>query len=204
VGVQKIPSSEDALRKHAAVAQLKALVDAGCDRSEIVTLLDLAFLTVESWDSQIGMGLRDLKTALTEIRNCADIIGRLNRTEVLYRAIVEHRIPDFVSLCELADLPESLRRYASAVKWFCQIVGPKRRPRLLAWKAWIVAVVWESTNRPHDVEVASLIGAVLDDADYSAEVHKTWRFRHRALIQKSRNKVRDRQFGQSLRSIRSR
>jgi hypothetical protein len=190
-GRKPLSTVETVLEDHLADRHLQTLVDAGSDRNELITLMDLAFLADESWETQIGMKLRDFKRAMKDVRDCANKIDRLNRSELIYRAAIEHRFPGFVGLLESPTIAERLREYATMLDWLCRVLGPKRSIRLHTWKAWIVAVVTEGTKRPHDLEVSSLIAAVLDDPNYSLDAHKTWRAKHLPLIEMMKKKIQD-------------
>ncbi len=199
-GKKPLSTVETVLEDHLAAPHLQALVDAGCDRNELMTLMDLAFLTDESWEAQIGMKLRHFKAAINHVRHCAEIIDRLNRSKLIYRASIEYRIPGFVGLRESPTIAEQLRKYAIRLDWLRRMAGPKRSIQLHAWKAYVVAVVTEGTKKPHDLEVSSLIAAVLDDAKYSLDAHKTWRRKHLPLIEEIRKTVRDRRLKKAFSS----
>ena len=184
-------SIETVLEDNSAIRDLHTLEKAGCNRNELITLLELAFLSDESWKTQIGMSLRNIKRAIAHIRHCADIIDRLNDSELMYRASIEHRLPGFVGLRESPTLAERLREYAAKLEMLRRVFGPKRSIRLQAWKAWIVAVVTEDTKRAHDWEISYLIAAVLDEPKYSADAHKAWRRKYVPLIAAMRKKVQD-------------
>jgi hypothetical protein len=185
-------SVEAVLQGNVATRDLHILEKAGCNRNELITLLELAFLADESWETQIGMKLRDFKSAVTHIRDCANTIDRLNRSELIYRASIEHRLPGFIGLLEPPTLAERVREYANNLEWLRNVFGPKRSHRLHAWKAYIVAVVTEDTKKAHDLEVSSLIAAVLDNHTYSLDAHKTWRLKHPELIVEMRKILQDR------------
>jgi len=189
------------LRDHAALQHLQALVDAGCKRNEVMSLLELAFWTDESWKQLVDMGLPRLKREIRQIRNCANIIERLNRSDLVYHVSIEIQLPQFVAVRKSPTLPEQLREYANALDSLRRVFGPKSRPRLHAWKAWIVAVVTEDTKAPHDREVSSLIGAVLDDPKYSEKAHQKWRLDHIDHIKLMKKKVLQRRQKINLKSI---
>jgi len=168
---------------------LQALVDAGCKRNEVMSLLELAFWTDESWKQLVEMDLPRFKREIRQIRHCADIIDRLNRSDLIYHASIESQLPQFVGLHKSRTLPEQLREYADALDSLRRLFGPKPKPRRHAWKAWIVGVVTEDTKAPHDRDVSSLIGAVLDDPEYSEKAHQKWRLDHTDLIELMRNQI---------------
>src|SRR6267154_1686462 len=147
---------ERILRDHAADPDLQTLVDAGCNRDELVFALDLAFLADESWKEIVGMDLRAFKTAIARIRDCAGVIDRLNRSELICRMSIEQSDPRFVGLHEPPTIPERLRAYAELLDTLPRVYGPKRRIRGHAWKAWVTAIVMAETGKPHDREVSSL------------------------------------------------
>lgn len=180
---------ETVLNDHSALQHLKTLVDAGCNRSELLSLLDLAFFANESWDTLVGRDLRAFKGAIAQIRACASVIEGLNRSELVYHVTIEIGDPRFLRLNELPDLSERLREYAGSLDLLRVMYGPKSAIRRHAWKAWIVARVMEDTKRPHDREVASLIAVVLGEAEYSEKAHQAWRLDHRGLIEKMHEKL---------------
>ena len=166
-----------------------------------MSLLELAFWSDESWKQLVGMDLRRFKREIGNIRHCADIIDRLNRSDLVYHVSVEVQLPQFIEVRRLQTLSEQLREYADTLDSLRRVFGPKSRPRLHAWKAWIVAVVTEDTKAPHDREVSALIGAVLDEPKYSEKAHQKWRLDHIDHIKLMRKKVLQRRPKSSLQSI---
>src|ERR1700730_2017074 len=153
MGTKKpVSQIERILEDNASLPHLQALVDAGCNRNEVVIAMELAFLADESWETLMGMDLRSIKRAHAQIRDCADFIDRLNRSELIYRLSIEHRDPGFVGLHESPTLSERLREYVSLLDDRLRLFGPKRKIRTHVWKAWIVAHVVEDTKKPHDSE----------------------------------------------------
>ena len=183
---------ETVLNDHSALQHLTTLVDAGCNRSELDSLLQLAFFADESWDALVGRNLRAFKGAIAQIRDCANVIEGFNRSELVYHATIEIGDPRFSRLSESPSLSERLREYAVGLDLLRVTYGPGPAIRRHAWKAWIVARVMEDTKRPHDREVASLIAAVSGEAEYSEKAHQAWRRDHRELIEKMHGKLLDR------------
>jgi hypothetical protein len=178
-----LPTVENILKSHGALDNLNALESAGCNRVHLLTALDLAFFAKDSWGVLVGMDLRRFKVVIREIRNCAVSIERLYRSELVYRLSVEQRDPLFVRIHETPTLPDQLRQFASAIEHHNKIHGPKLKIRGHTWKAWIVAMVITDTQKVHDREVSSLIGAVLDDKEYSEKAHQEWRRKNRDLLE---------------------
>jgi hypothetical protein len=201
--VAKSSRIESVLKDYAALQHLQALVDAGCKRNEVLSLLDLAFWTDESWKQLVEMDLPRFKREIRQIRHCGDIIDRLNCSDLIYHASIEIQLPQFVELHKSRTLPEQLREYADALDSLRRVFGPKPKPRRHAWKAWIVAVVTEDTKALHDLEVSSLIGAVLDDPEHTEKAHQKWRLDHADLIELMRNEVIQRRRKKGLLSIRN-
>lgn len=199
--VAKSSTIESVLEDHGALQHLQALVDAGCKRNEVMSLLEFAFWTDESWMQLVEMDLPRFKREIRQIRQCADIIDRLNRSDLIYHVSIEIRLPWPAELHKYQTLPGQLREYADALDSLRRVFGPKSRPRLHAWKAWIVALVMEDTKAPHDREVSSLIGAVLDDPKYSEKAHQKWRLDHIDHIKLMRKRVLQRRRKGSLQSI---
>ena len=85
-----------------------------------------------------------------------------------------------------------LRDFASLLDAARAHVGPKRRPRLNAWKARVVATVSRRTGRVFDREVSAIISAVLQQPNYSEKAHQTWRLKHAGLIAEAMKSVRER------------
>jgi hypothetical protein len=191
-GKKRFSSIETVVQDDFARRDLQILVDAGCDRNDLITVMDLAFLADESWETQLGMKLRDFKVAISHVRHCADTIDRLNRSKLIYRASIEYRIPGFVGLRASPTLAERLREYATLLDWLRRVSGPKHSIGLHTWKAWFVAIVTEDTKKPHDLEVSSLIATILNDSNYSQDAHKAWRLKHLPIIELMREGVQDR------------
>lgn len=156
---------------------------------ELLGGLELAFLADESWKELIGMDLRKFRTAIRQIRNCADDIDQLNRSELIHRVSFEHRDPRFARVHESPTLPDQLREYANLIESLRLVYGPKQKVTMNAWKAWIVAIVTDDTRKNHDREVSSLIAAVLDDSRYSEKAHQAWRLKHRPYVEMMRQKL---------------
>ncbi len=190
MGWKKAPADvESVLKEHATDFQLESLVRAGCDRSQLLTALELVCLADESWKSLVEMNLRAFKGAIGQIRHCADMIDRLNRSHLIYRLSIEHRDPRFAGIHELPTLAERLRGYANLVDQQRYLFGPKRKIRWQMRKAWIVAIVIEHTGKPHDREVAALIASVLDLRKYSEKAHQAWRVKHTDFVEMMRPDV---------------
>lgn len=188
-GKKSLSDVEHVLQDHKALPHLAILVDAGCNRGELLAAMEISFLADESWPKLVGMDLRAFKTALVLIKHCARMIDRLNRSELIYRLSIEHRKPWFVGLHESPTLPERLREYATQLDSLRGVYGPKLKVRQHAWKAWVVAMVTEETRKPHDREVSSLIAAVLDDSKYTERAHQAWRLKHSDLIEMMKEKL---------------
>jgi len=187
MGGKKSPSTiETVLHDNVALQDLKTLVDAGCNEDELRSLMELIFWTDETWERLVKKDLRTFKKEIGQIRACANIIDRFNRSELVYHASIEIRDPMFVWLNESPSIAEQLRKYADSLDLLRVMFGPKRALRWHAWKAWIVAVVTEDTRAPYDRQVSSLIGAVTDDPEYGEKAHQTWRLDHSDLIEKMR------------------
>jgi hypothetical protein len=185
-GNRSLSKGERAIRDHAAENQLVSLVKSGCDRARLLMILDLAFLTDETWNALVGMDLRSLKATLAGIRSCAAMIERLNRSELLYRVSIEMRDPRFVELHRPPTLPDRLRTYAKAIESLPKVFGPKRKLSMHLWKAHLVAMVLEQTGKTHDREASSRIAAVLNRPGYSEKAHQAWRLKHVSLVEKAR------------------
>jgi hypothetical protein len=180
---------ERILRDHVAEPALQALVDAGCNRDELISALGLAFLTNESWKELAGMNLRGFKATIARIRDCAGVVERLNRSDLIYRVSIEQPDPRFVGLHEPPTIPERLRAYANLLDTLPSLYGPKRKIRGHVWKAWVIAIVMTDTKKPHDREVASIMAAVLDDSGYSVGAHQAWRLKHSNVIEMTTKKL---------------
>jgi hypothetical protein len=183
---------ERVLIKHSAQRELKSLVNAGCDRGRLMAVLQLAFLTDESWRTLSGMDLRTFKSELRQVRHCAHVIDRLNRTDLMYRVSIEFRLDRFAGLYRSPKLPDQLREYAKAVGSLPQLLGPRHKHTLHAWKAHLVAIVLEQTGKAHDREVSALMAAVLENQEYSEKAHQAWRLKYGHLVERERVRIRSR------------
>ena len=193
--MKRLSQIERVLKNHASLPHLQTLENAGCDRKELIAAMELAFLADASWEKLVGMDLRALKRTLAQIRDCAGVIDRLNRSELIYRLSIEHRDPGFVGLNEPPTLSERLRKYAGLLNDRIKFFGPKRKIQAHVWKAWIVAHVVEDTKKQHDSEVSSLIAAVLHDRKYSEKAHQAWRLKHRDQIEMMVRTLREHRLG---------
>jgi hypothetical protein len=180
---------------NAADPQLESLVHAGCDRARLMAALELAFLTDESWETLVGMDLRQFKVAVTQIKDCADTIDRLNRSELIYRAAIYLYDPCFAGVGQPPTLPVRLREYAKAVESLREKLGPGHKIWLHVWKAQLVAIVLEATSDPHDREVSAIIAAMLNSPRYSEKTHQAWRLGHREIIEQERKRLQERSSG---------
>ena len=144
-----------------------------------------------TWKTLVDMNLRAFKGSIKKIRDCAGVIDRLNRSELIYHMSIEAKDARFVGIHESPTLPVRLREYADKLDWLRHVFGPKRNIRLNAWRGWIVAVVMENTEKPHDREVSSLIAAVLNDSQYSESAHRAWRSKHIDVIDAMRKTLKE-------------
>jgi hypothetical protein len=190
-------SGIERVQEHGALPDLEALVNEGCDREELVAALETSFVVDESWQTLIGMGLPQFKRALKQIQSCADIIDRLNRTDLVFGLSVDHVDPLFAALHQSPTLPERLREYVAILDHRRGQFGPKRNLRAHIWKASIVAIVMEDTRSPHDEEVSAVVGAVLNRPKYSVKAHQKWRTDHEAFIEMMRAKLQERRHRRS-------
>jgi hypothetical protein len=186
---KSLSSVERILRDNVADPDLQALVDAGCNRDELVSALELSFLTNESWKELVGMDLRGFKSAIARIRDCAGVVERLNRSELIYRVAIEQPDPRFVGLHEPPTIPDRLRAYANLLDTLPSLYGPKRKTMGHTWKAWLIAIVMTDTKKPHDREVSSLTAAILGDSGYSRQAHQAWRLKHTNVIEMMTKKL---------------
>jgi hypothetical protein len=177
---------ERALVEYSADSELESLVNAGCERDRIMRTLALAFLTDESWRTLLEMDLRAFKVTLRQVRDCAAIIDRLNRSNLINHVSIE--IPDirFAGVHQSPTLPDRLREYANGVESLRRFIGPEHKIRMHVWKAWLVGIVLEQTGKAHDPEVSALIAAVLNNPKYSEKAHQAWRLKHSSLVEKQR------------------
>jgi hypothetical protein len=195
-------------------ADVDRLIKAGCDRNELLFVLELAFLADDSWKRLLGArDARQIKNWIAQIRHCADLIERLNRSELIHLLAIESRNPKFALIHEPPSLPQRLRNYADNLEWARQLYGPKRAAHRNAWKACLTALVVESTGKPHDPEVGALIGAVQENkvgtnrgsarrvkGTSDAEAQKAWRSTHGPLIEQMRKRLRHNRSSRETRS----
>jgi hypothetical protein len=169
---------EEKLDEWSAKRDLETLVEAGCDRAEILSILqvlDSQFVD-ESWERLTGLKLKQLKGAVKRFRDCADRIDRLNSHRVMWAAIVygPRGNRDFY------NIPRLLRLYADMLEFEIKNSGPKKHPLQNTCKALLVDVAL-SCGGPCDKEVAGLIGAILG-LDYQTKSHSEWRANHQPLL----------------------
>jgi hypothetical protein len=183
-------TTEEALQSESALEDLQRLVNAGCNRGQLIAELDLAFLADESWEALVGMDLRRFKAVIKDIRDCAAAMDGLYRSDLIHRLSIEYRHPLFVRIYDRPTLPDQLYVFANAVEHYRELLGPKQKIRGHVWKARIVALVMEDTHKPHDREVSALIQAVSDHLEaYSEKAHQAWRAKHQKLIETMRQQI---------------
>jgi hypothetical protein len=184
------------LEKHSLIGDLDALFERDGDRQHLIDQLDLAFIfnVDTSWEHLTGRTLEHLKKLVSDIRICAAQIEQLGKTRLVLNATLELKVPGIAALKEGTALVSRLRMYASELEYLLSAFGPKRKPMLNAWKAAICALVFSSTGRFHDREVAAIISAVLEEEDrrvrrklkarvrrktpphgYTEKAHQKWR-----------------------------
>lgn len=174
------------LEEHAGARdELRTLVNEGCDRNELIAILELAFLANDSWKSLVDMDLRAFKRVVSQIKDCAVRIDRLDHSSLIHDLSLEWHHPLFVGLRQSPTLPERLREYASLIDSLRSVFGPRQSFHTDNWRAWIVARVLEDTKDPRDAEVSCLISAVLSERrrkPYDVKAHQAWRRKHRDRI----------------------
>jgi hypothetical protein len=183
---RSLSDAERILKENGALPDLQALARFGCNREGLISVLEIAGLADDSWTTRLGRGMdrRKFLSIMEQIRECANLIARLNRSELIHTLSVELRDPWFAALHNRPTLPERLRYYAQSFELLPKVFGPRRRNREDSWKALLVAQVLEDTGRPHDKQVSALIAAVLDLRKYSEQAHGKWRRNHGAQIKK--------------------
>jgi hypothetical protein len=192
-GRKSFPKVQDVLKRYGRLEeQLEDLKKAGCDRAQLLTALDLAFLTDESWESLLGMSLKEFKAAIQQIKDCADTIADIENSHLIWWVSLEIRDPSFVATYEAPTLSVRLSDFARELEKLRSFYGPKHKPSLHTWKAHVVAMVIEATKKPHDPEVSALISAVTNNPKYSEKRHGNWRRENQELIELHREKQRER------------
>jgi hypothetical protein len=174
-----------------AKTSLAALERYGCRRDELLALLQVAFMTDETWKDLVGMDLRALRAALRQIKSCADVIERLNHSVLINSVSLELRYPQFVDIHKRPTLSTRLQAYAGSVESLLRLFGPKLRPMMHGWKTLLVATVMEDAGRPCDKEVSAIMAATLQ-ADYSEKAHQKWRLGRRKEIEEAQHHLRER------------
>ena len=185
-------SIEQKLDAYSALSELEALVSAGCRRDELLDVLDLAFLTDESWENRVGMDLRTFKKSIDQIKDCANLIDRLDHSELLYHQAVELGDTRFAAIHQSPTLSERLLDYAAKIEALRRERGPKTGPAKHAWKAYLLAIVLHATGSAHDKELSALIAAALDHPSYSEVTHGAWRRAHRSIVESAVRRYRER------------
>jgi hypothetical protein len=169
---------EQRLDEWGARGDLETLVEAGCDRAEILNILrilDSQFVD-DSWERLTGLKQKELRSAVQKFRDCADRIDGLNSRPLMWAASVygPRGNPD------LCKIPGLLRVYADILKFEIENSGPRQKSRQNTCKALLVDIALRC-GKPYDKEVAGLIGAALG-REYDTKNHSEWRANHRALL----------------------
>jgi len=149
-------------------------------------------MTDASWENLLGMNLDAFKATIKQIKDCANTIARMENSHLIWWVSLQVRLPEFVSTYEAPTLSERLRDFARKLEKLRSFYGPKHKTTYHTWKAHVVAMVIEATKRPHDPEVSALISAVLNDHKYSEKAHQKWRLDHPELIERHRERLRER------------
>jgi len=136
---------ETRLEEWEAKEDLETLVRAGCDRQEILSLLELlsSGWVNDSWKHLTGLELNALKSAVKKIRDSAKTIRELNRHRMMWAAISYGP----VGCQEFYDLPKLLGLYADLIESEIACSGPKRRFWESAVKALLVDVPLRTCGR---------------------------------------------------------
>jgi hypothetical protein len=169
---------EQKLDEWGAKGDLETLVEAGCDRAEILSLLrvlDSQFVD-DSWKRLTGLKQKQLRSAVLKFRYCADRIEGLNSRPLMWAAIVygPSGNPDFYKM------PGLLRLYADILEFEIENSRPRKNPLQNTCKALLVDMALRC-GKPYDKEVAGLIGAALG-REYDTKNHSEWRANHHALL----------------------
>ena len=151
-----------------ALRNLDALVCKGCDRSQILTKLQLLRTPPlkDTWEAATGVqNPKELEQIARQVEGCADSIERTNSGWYL----------TFLRATVFRQLPALLRSYAMQLRLLRKWFGPKRHPTENIAKCQLVEHVHAATGEWRDEGVSSLIAAVLDNQNYDAGRHGRWR-----------------------------
>lgn len=156
----------------AALGGLRKLAAAGCDTSTIMELLSAVREShgLDTWESMVGRSRRQLEQLTASAEKLAVEV------EGLYSSWAKNSFRHVgSSLRQFKGLPGTLNEFAATVRQWRKGVGPLRRPSHKQAYGRIVAYVKTTTGKYHDAEVAALIGAVVGDPNYDADLHRKWR-----------------------------
>jgi hypothetical protein len=178
---------ESILAQHQALDAMNSLVNSGCERPQLLALLDLINQGFPGFDTPQGMtGLSKKQLGLTIKR----LLGVANEMAAINKHAFGLTLLPPSSFGYLRHLPDAVRSYAAILCAPMSFAGRVRRPTLHVYKFYITRHVIDSTKKPHDEEVAALIGAVLASKKglseknpgrartYDAVAHKQWRHLH--------------------------
>jgi hypothetical protein len=134
-----------------------------------------------TFEGLIGIGRKEIPTVVKRLQQCARDVRRLRLRNIILHLDPRHdrRLLDWGSslpfpfYCEA--LAESLDRVQVAYR-------QRRRPSYDEAIANLVRYVQESTGKPRDEQVATLIGFAIDNCEYDAAALKTWRTKHADLV----------------------
>ncbi len=153
---------EEVLKEKSCLKDLETLTSLGCDRRWMLTLLrtvgvgqQISDSKEKSWESLTGLSRRSLRAAVGKWRRSALEIERFNLSFLGWFLGVQSGHKYFSSS------PNLIRRCACTVERQLAFAGPKKRPFLNCFKAYLVAYVHETTKRWHDEEVSALISAAM-------------------------------------------
>jgi len=190
-----IPSTSDVeliLKKYGAMNDFQKLIRKGVDRTELLRALSWRYLAKATWENLTGTSRQGFMRALRDVRSGADAIDRLARGQLDFHLFAERCVAQGMTPIDTTEIAQLLREYASQLELHSKIYGPKRKWGSHSWKAYVVAIVWESTGQPWDLQVAAIISAVQNGKKaYQVHAHEEWRRKHSELIELQRDFVRE-------------
>ena len=157
-----------------AKANLKTLVDAGCDRDRILSLLLHMRETApqfDNWRGLTGMNRQPFRRFLANSRHWSERINRFNDFPLVWRLMGNRPLLHI----HLMRLPSLLNSYADELEKGMKLYKPRGKVTLNGYKRDLVQHVRKRTKRVYDYEVSTLIASILENYSYGSKAHEVWR-----------------------------
>lgn len=164
-------------------SEFRSLVEAGCEADMLLVAFSavVPYSKRDSWAWLFAFSRRRVQTAIRRLRECGDVVKRLNHSQAAHEFAKSRPELDLGVLQEtLHDYAEFLTHQARRQSGF----NPRGRPNFNSARAQITAYVKVAANGPHDRELAHIFSQ-LTNGRVTADAQKVWRRENAELIRKT-------------------